>query len=348
MVDGNRFNATDPADEGADVEDVTDVVGATDEGDGDDADVVTTDVEGVDIEDVVVVADDRDDEDDEDDAAVVVAAVEDVVVVDTDPEPAGDEPVAAAPDDATEGLEERISSLIGQLAAVVERQVDDVRAAVAGVDVGAGSAQQVAEVIGREVRRRAEEVTTSIRDEMRRLEAKLDAWIDSGPVSTPTRSRAAAASKSPAKRTAAKKAVAKKSAAKQTAAKKTAAKKTAAKKTAPKKTAAKKAVPTKKAAAKKATAKKATAKKAVGKIAVAKKAARGAGDRKNIWVTREEDEGAWAVRRENSPRRLGTFRTQAEAKSAGRDRAERDRVELIWQGRDGKIAGSLRPESAGT
>jgi hypothetical protein len=62
-------------------------------------------------------------------------------------------------------------------------------------------------------------------------------------------------------------------------------------------------------------------------------------ERRNIWVTREAAENAWAVRRENSPRRLGTFRTQAEAKTAGRERAQRDKVELIWQGKDGQIAG---------
>ena len=108
------------------------------------------------------------------------------------------------------------------------------------------------------------------------------------------------------------------------------------------KTATAKQAPTAKAATAKkaASAKRAPAQKAAARKAPGKKAAASQGEAKpNIWVTRDEADGSWALRRENRPRRLGSFRTQAEAKAAGRQRAERDGVELIWQGRDGQIAG---------
>lgn len=58
---------------------------------------------------------------------------------------------------------------------------------------------------------------------------------------------------------------------------------------------------------------------------------------KNVWVTREGD--AWGVRLEGSSRVLSRHSTQKEALGVGRDRAMRDKVELIWQGRDGQIKG---------
>ncbi len=59
--------------------------------------------------------------------------------------------------------------------------------------------------------------------------------------------------------------------------------------------------------------------------------------KKNVWVTRESD--GWAVRLEGSSRQLSRHGTQKEALAVGRERAQRDKVELIWQGRDGQIKG---------
>jgi hypothetical protein len=59
--------------------------------------------------------------------------------------------------------------------------------------------------------------------------------------------------------------------------------------------------------------------------------------KKNVWVTREDD--GWAVRLEGSSRPLNRYATQKEALGNGRERAARDKVELIWQGRDGQIKG---------
>ena len=59
--------------------------------------------------------------------------------------------------------------------------------------------------------------------------------------------------------------------------------------------------------------------------------------KKNVWVTREAND--WAVRLEGSSRALSKHGTQKEALAAGRQRAEQDKVELIWQGRDGSIKG---------
>lgn len=59
--------------------------------------------------------------------------------------------------------------------------------------------------------------------------------------------------------------------------------------------------------------------------------------KKNVWVTKE-DEG-WAIRLEGSSRPLSRYSTQKEAIGAGRQRAEKDKVELVWQGRDGQIKG---------
>jgi hypothetical protein len=59
--------------------------------------------------------------------------------------------------------------------------------------------------------------------------------------------------------------------------------------------------------------------------------------KKNVWVTKEADD--WAVRLEGSSRPLSRHATQKDALGVGRQRAERDKVELIWQGRDGQIKG---------
>ncbi|MEX0863505.1 MAG: DUF2188 domain-containing protein [Acidimicrobiia bacterium] len=57
----------------------------------------------------------------------------------------------------------------------------------------------------------------------------------------------------------------------------------------------------------------------------------------NVWVTRDGDE--WVVRREGSERASSRHETQGDALDAGRQTARREEVELIWQGRDGKIQG---------
>jgi hypothetical protein len=54
-------------------------------------------------------------------------------------------------------------------------------------------------------------------------------------------------------------------------------------------------------------------------------------------VTGEDKD--WAVRLEGSNRAISRHASQAAAKEAGRTRAQREKSELIWQGRDGKIAG---------
>jgi hypothetical protein len=57
----------------------------------------------------------------------------------------------------------------------------------------------------------------------------------------------------------------------------------------------------------------------------------------NVWVTREGDD--WVVRREGAERASSRHGTQQDALAAGRDTARREKVELIWQGRDRKIQG---------
>lgn len=57
----------------------------------------------------------------------------------------------------------------------------------------------------------------------------------------------------------------------------------------------------------------------------------------NVWVTRDSDD--WVVRREGSERASSRHNTQQGALDAGRQTARREQVELIWQGRDGKIQG---------
>lgn len=48
----------------------------------------------------------------------------------------------------------------------------------------------------------------------------------------------------------------------------------------------------------------------------------------------------WAVRREGATRASSVHRTQREAQEAGRPMAQRDRVELVIHGRNGKIRDS--------
>jgi hypothetical protein len=202
-------------------------------------------------------------------------------------------PTAGAGDAA---IAERLSGFEAMLSDVLERL--------------RGSADQTTGVVEREVRHQIEELTTAIRADMGRLEAKLDELGASLRAPRPGGSRTGRSKKAAA------------------------ARKTAATSASPKKTAAKR--PTaRRPAAKKAAAKK----RPVRKTAAKRAGGTGARARPNIWVTREEAENAWAVRRENSQRRLGTYRTQSEAKAAGRERAERDRVELIWQGKNGQIVG---------
>jgi hypothetical protein len=47
--------------------------------------------------------------------------------------------------------------------------------------------------------------------------------------------------------------------------------------------------------------------------------------------------GKWATRREGASRVSGTFPTQAQAATAGRDAARRDHTEVLVHGRDGRI-----------
>ena len=56
----------------------------------------------------------------------------------------------------------------------------------------------------------------------------------------------------------------------------------------------------------------------------------------NIWVVNNDNED-WQVRREGSDEVISAHSTQEEAHDAGRQIAGRDQVELIIQGRDGKI-----------
>lgn len=56
----------------------------------------------------------------------------------------------------------------------------------------------------------------------------------------------------------------------------------------------------------------------------------------NVWVVHEKD--GWGVRHEGS-KASTQYRTQAEAIAKGRAMAKREKVELIWQGRDGSIKG---------
>ena len=55
----------------------------------------------------------------------------------------------------------------------------------------------------------------------------------------------------------------------------------------------------------------------------------------NVWVVVHPS--GWAVKRENSQTASKVFSTQKEATDYGRDLARRDGVELLIQGKDGKI-----------
>jgi hypothetical protein len=229
----------------------------------------------------------------------VVVAMTEPVAADDDLDVPGDEP--SAPDqDALAGLEARLGALVGELAGVLESQAGEVRATLRDVEErSGGSVDQVAKL--------AKVVEREVRRQLDGLSAtvigeiqRLEAKVDGlGDSLSAPRPASSRTARPKKKKAAAKKAAAKKASARDDA--------------------------SQRPSTTKSPARKAAAKKASG--------------RKNIWVTREEAEGAWAVRRENSSRRLGTYRTQAEARTAGRERAERDKVELIWQSRDGKIAG---------
>jgi hypothetical protein len=56
----------------------------------------------------------------------------------------------------------------------------------------------------------------------------------------------------------------------------------------------------------------------------------------NIWVTQHPD-GGWQIRRENADRASGRFPTQQDAINNAIPAATRDGVEVIVQGKDGKI-----------
>ena len=56
----------------------------------------------------------------------------------------------------------------------------------------------------------------------------------------------------------------------------------------------------------------------------------------NVWVVRDKD--GWAVKHEGG-KASSHHETQAAAIAKGRTVAMREKVELIWQGRDGSIKG---------
>lgn len=57
--------------------------------------------------------------------------------------------------------------------------------------------------------------------------------------------------------------------------------------------------------------------------------------KRNVWIVPHND--AWAVRREESERVTSTHARQSDAIEHGREIAQRERVELVIQGRDGRI-----------
>ena len=61
--------------------------------------------------------------------------------------------------------------------------------------------------------------------------------------------------------------------------------------------------------------------------------------KRDIHVVPHPDKG-WATRREGADRVSSTHRTQGDAADAARDRAIRDRVEVVTHRRDGKIRDS--------
>jgi hypothetical protein len=61
------------------------------------------------------------------------------------------------------------------------------------------------------------------------------------------------------------------------------------------------------------------------------------GDKRNVHTV-PHDEG-WANRRDHAPRVAKVFPTKADAESAGRETARRERVEHFIHKRDGKIGG---------
>lgn len=55
----------------------------------------------------------------------------------------------------------------------------------------------------------------------------------------------------------------------------------------------------------------------------------------NVWVSPKDDK--WNVHRENSSRASRIVPTQSEANNIGRRIAQNEKVDLITQGRDGRI-----------
>ena len=58
--------------------------------------------------------------------------------------------------------------------------------------------------------------------------------------------------------------------------------------------------------------------------------------KRNIWVSPRED-GEWEVQREGAKRPSKVTERQADAERAAREMGQRDGVEVIVQGRDGRI-----------
>jgi hypothetical protein len=56
----------------------------------------------------------------------------------------------------------------------------------------------------------------------------------------------------------------------------------------------------------------------------------------NIWIVPNKD-GGWAVKREKAQRSIAITPTKAEAEKIGRQVGENSKVDVITQGKDGKI-----------
>jgi hypothetical protein len=58
--------------------------------------------------------------------------------------------------------------------------------------------------------------------------------------------------------------------------------------------------------------------------------------KRNIWVSPRQD-GRWQVKREGTDRASRVVDRKSDAENIARDIGKRDKVEVITQGRDGKI-----------
>jgi U3 small nucleolar ribonucleoprotein component len=58
--------------------------------------------------------------------------------------------------------------------------------------------------------------------------------------------------------------------------------------------------------------------------------------KRNIWVSPRQD-GRWQVKREGADRASRVVDRKSDAENIARDIGKRDKVEVITQGRDGKI-----------